>query len=409
MVSLKSIQAKIAWRASAPEILMVTNSFVWSIVTFTILGAIINSLSVPEIEKTILFFMCFLAVGVSAIFGAKFFPKARTCSLQAWFFVGAIATLLLTFITSNSMILNAVLVLFYGTSVGIGLPSCLSFFAESTNVEKRGFISGIIWSGVGFSVLFLAFLTTILTLWMTIFTLVIWRFCGGIGFIMLNRKKEEIAAKESPSYLEIFRKKEVLLYLLPWALFCFLNYAEGPVVESFFGQNYVFMQIMVWVIVGLVATIGGFIADVTGRKAVVISGFLMLGIEYATVSVLPNSEATMYFFSVLDGISWGLLSSIFLTTIWGDLGENYEKEKYYVVGGLTFFLPGFLSEIITHYVGSIPTTLAFSLASFFLFLAVLPLFYATETLPEVKIRERQLQGYLKKAEKVKEKSLLQNQ
>lgn len=152
MVLLKNIKSKIAWRASAPEILMVTNSFVWAIVTFTVLGAIINSLSAPEINKTILFFMCFLAVGVSAIFGAKFFPKARTYSLQAWFFVGTIATLLLTFIPINSMILNAVLILFYGTSVGVGLPSCLSYFAESTNVEKRGFISGIIWSGVGFSV-----------------------------------------------------------------------------------------------------------------------------------------------------------------------------------------------------------------------------------------------------------------
>ena len=408
MVSLKSIRTKIAWRESVAEILMVTNSFVWAIITFTVLGVIINILSIPEIEKTILFFMCFLGVGVSAIFGAKFFPKARTKSLQGWFFVGAIATLLLTFITSSNMTLNAVLILFYGSSVGLGLPSCLSYFAESTKIEKRGFISGIIWSGVGFSVLFLAFLTTILTLWMTILALVIWRFSGGIGFIMLN-KKEEIVALKSPSYLEILRKKEVLLYLFPWALFCLLNYSEAPVVESFFGQNYVFIQIMVWGIVGLVATIGGFIADITGRKAVVIAGFLMLGIEYAAVSLLTDPGATMYLFSVLDGISWGLLSSIFLTTIWGDLGENFEKEKYYVVGGLTFFLPGFLSEMIVHYVGSIPTTLAFSLASFFLFLAVLPLFYAAETLPEVKIREKQLQGYLKKAEKVKEKSCLQNQ
>ena len=401
MVSLKGIKSKIAWRASAPEILMVTNSFVWTIITFSILGKIINGLSVTEIEKTILFLMCYLAVGVSAIFGAKFFPRARTRSLQAWFFVGAIATFLLTFIPSNSMLVSAVLIFSYGASVGIGLPSCLSYFAESTAIEKRGFISGIIWSGVGFSVLLLAFLTVILTHWQTILTLVIWRISGGIGFILLNRKKEAIAKQEPPSYLEIFRKREVLFYLFPWAMFCLLNYAEAPIVASFFGPDYVFLQIIVWGIAGLVATIGGFIADITGRKAVVIAGFLMLGVEYAAVSVLTNSQVAMYFFAVFDGVSWGFLSSVFLTTVWGDLGENLEKEKYYVVGGLTFFLPGFLSEIIVHYIGIIPSTLAFSFASFFLFLAVLPLFYAPETLPEIKLRERQLQNYLKKAEIVK--------
>jgi len=405
---VKKIRAKIAWGAVAPEVIMVTNSFVWIIFTFSILGAIINNMGIHEIEKTILFLIFFMAVGVSAVFGAKFFPRARIRSLQAWFLTGAIATYLLTFVPNNSMIVAFVLISFYGASVGIGLPSCLSYFAESVNVEKRGFISGIIWSGVGFFILFFAFLTTILTQWATIVAIVIWRFSGGIAFILLNRKKEESTIRESPSYFEIFRKREVLLYLFPWALFCLLNYAEAPVVESFFGPDFVFFQIIVWSIVGFVATIGGFIADIKGRKAVVIAGFLMLGIEYAAVSILQNSEATMYFFSVLDGISWGLLSSVFLTTIWGDLGENHEKEKYYVVGGLTFFLPGFLSELIAYYVGVISTTLAFSLASFFLFLAVLPLVYAPETLPEIKIRERHIKTYLKKAQIVKEKHTLTN-
>jgi len=36
-------------------------------------------------------------------------------------------------------------------------------------------------------------------------------------------------------------------------------------------------------------------------------------------------------------------------------------------------------------------------------LAVIPLMYAPETLPEKKIRERELKGYIDKAKKVKEK------
>jgi hypothetical protein len=45
----------------------------------------------------------------------------------------------------------------------------------------------------------------------------------------------------------------------------------------------------------------------------------------------------------------------------------------------------------------------FSLAAFFLFLAVMPLMYAPETLPEKKIQERELRVYLEKAKKVKQK------
>jgi F0F1-type ATP synthase membrane subunit b/b' len=50
-----------------------------------------------------------------------------------------------------------------------------------------------------------------------------------------------------------------------------------------------------------------------------------------------------------------------------------------------------------------PLGTTFSLAAFFLFLAVVPLMYAPETLPEKKVRERELRDYLEKAKKTKEK------
>jgi hypothetical protein len=53
----------------------------------------------------------------------------------------------------------------------------------------------------------------------------------------------------------------------------------------------------------------------------------------------------------------------------------------------------------------IQPTAAFSIAGFFLFLAVLPLMYAPETLPERKIRLRQLRSYVEAAKKVREKYL----
>ena len=46
----------------------------------------------------------------------------------------------------------------------------------------------------------------------------------------------------------------------------------------------------------------------------------------------------------------------------------------------------------------------FSLAAFFLFIAVTPLLYAPETLPQKKIQERQLKIYTKEALKLKQKA-----
>ena len=103
--------------------------------------------------------------------------------------MGAMATLSLTAISSGSTLTNVALALFLGASVGIGLPSCLSYFADSAAIENRGFIGGIIWSIVGFTVLIIAFLTTIAGQWEIIAVLTIWRCLGGIGFIVLSRDR----------------------------------------------------------------------------------------------------------------------------------------------------------------------------------------------------------------------------
>jgi MFS family permease len=163
------------------------------------------------------------------------------------------------------------------------------------------------------------------------------------------------------------------------------------------------VQFIEFAFVGVFAIVGGTVADYTGRKRVVIAGFIMLGIEYAALSAFSSSSVALYLFLTLDGITWGFLFSVFFMALWGDLGENYEKEKYYALGGLPFILAAFLSVLIRPSASAISPTAAFSFASFFLFLAVIPLMYAPETLPEKHIKERELKSYIEKAQKEKEK------
>ncbi len=98
-----------------------------------------------------------------------------------------------------------------------------------------------------------------------------------------------------------------------------------------------------------------------------------------------------------------LFFSVLLTVIWGDLGEGYVREKYYALGGLPCLLSNFVSVVVEPYVSVISPTATFSFASFFLFLAVILLMYAPETLPEKAMKERELKGYIEKAKKVREK------
>jgi MFS family permease len=404
MIRIRALREKTAWRDTAPSILIVLNSFVWYILTYAVFSSIVNGLNLLETEKLGLFITYFVGIAIMAIIGSKLFTRARTKSLDIWLFMGVIATLLLTVISSDNILADALLVFFFGASVGIGLPSCLSYFADSTSVENRGLVGGIIWSTVGFTVLIFAFLMSPLGQLETIFALSVWRLSGGIGFLVLNRKHTNPVSQKSHSYLQLIRKREVLLYLFPWVMFSLINFAEAPILEEVFGTSFfAFVQLVESAFVGIVAIVGGIIADFAGRKRIVIAGFVMLGIEYAALSAFSNSQAALYLFLILDGITWGLLVSVFFTVIWGDLGENYAKEKYYTLGGLPYLLGNFVYILIKPYASGVPAVAAFSFASFFLFLAVIPLMYAPETLPEKTMKDRDLKSYTEKALKQAQK------
>jgi len=94
-----------------------------------------------------------------------------------------------------------------------------------------------------------------------------------------------------------------------------------------------------------------------------------------------------------------------LLIVWGDLSQHSSREKYYAIGVMPFFL----STIIQEYLISVPDLMnilpisAFSMAAFFLFMAVLPLLYAPETLPQKKMELRRLREFAEDAKKAREK------
>jgi MFS family permease len=399
----KSIRPKIPQRDLIVAFILVLNSIVWYTLTYDKFSSTVKGLQVSATEQLMLFVVYYIGAGCSAILGSIIFPRVRKTGFLMWVLAGAIMTMLLTTIASNNMMINILICLFLGVSIGIGLPSCLAYFADATTVENRGVYGGITWVAIGFGTLILVLFLDTLSMLVGLLALAIWRICGLVTFPFLMGEGSIKQARSVPSFRSILQRREVMLYLIPWIMFSLVNFTEAPMLDRLFGDFRNLVVFIEFALMGLFAIIGGLLADLVGRKRVIITGFVMLGIGYAALSIFSGMQVSWYLYTAFDGIAWGMFAAVFFMTIWGDLGEHYVKEKYYALGGLPFLLAGFLPIIIEPYAEAIEVVTAFSLASFFLFLAVIPLMYAPETLPEKKIKERELKDYIEKARKVKEK------
>jgi MFS family permease len=400
---MRILRLRIDWRDLLPALLIVLNSLVWYTLTYATFRSALSSLSLSSLENLALYGAYFIGIAVSAIFGAWIFPRSRDTCLLIWMLAGTVVTAILPIILTSGMPTNIVVSLLLGVSIGAGLPSCLAYFADVTRVENRGTYGGIIWGSVGFGILLLALLINAFELPVGFTALSVWRFSGFLGFLITKRKRKAETSRASATYDFILRRKDMLLYLVPWIMFSLVNFTEAPILEKLLGNVYATTIFIEFALTGVFGIVGGLLADLVGRKRVVITGFVVIGIGYAVLSFSSGFEASWYVYTALDGAAWGMFAAVFFMTLWGDIAESHEKEKYYVVGGLPYLLAGLLSVVIEPYAKTIGTVTAFSVASFFLFVAVLPLMYAPETLPEKGIRERELREYVEKAKKAKEK------
>ena len=140
--------------------------------------------------------------------------------------------------------------------------------------------------------------------------------------------------------------------------------------------------------------------DLKGRKVVIIIGLVMLGLGYAMLSLFPPSLFVQAFFIIADGIAFGIFTVAFIFVVWGDMSNGERGEKFYALGNITISIAVMFSIFFSPWLKMIDASSAFSLASFFIFLAIIPIFLAPELLPEKVIKEREIKKYIKEAKKV---------
>jgi hypothetical protein len=409
-------------RAAAINAILIVNSFVWYLYAFQYVRSFApNTTSIePQLFSSAQFMQImvvhFIVLFPAIIIGAYFNQKTTNSAkfLRLWMLIGVFLSItpLLTGVTYWGLIVFSAIV---AANFGFGLAASFGYFSATTPSNNRGKLGGAIFLAVGISVSLLSLLpfgeknflavSLILILWRT------------VGFLTLSYAKplEKLTtlSKDSPlkslSYRQILYNRTFLLYFAPWLIFMFVNSASFPINSVRFGSELVSNGGNIEVVLaGISAVIFGFFADSKGRKRLAVVGFAMLGLGYAILAFTSSDfNYGFWIYTFIDGITWGIFVTIFLFSIWGDISEGKNGSKIYAIGSMPYLLSSLIRILaggeLTSYAQSFkdPSSFAaiFSFFSFFLFIAVLPLVIAPETMSEQVIRNNDLKTYIEKAKK----------
>lgn len=381
-------------RNTVVSIIVVVNAFVWYYTVLILLQATVNNIWI--------WFVHFSAIILSALLGASLVKRIeRSRLLISWMILGTFSSIVLFGINNASLPVTGLFAILLGVSLGLGMPTCMSYYTDCVDIENRGRVSGIIilLSGIGIFAFGIAPIVDNLLLGGV---LAVWRLTSLIVFLSVKSFQTKKRKTSFSSYKDILNQQSFILYFVPWVMFSLVNYLGVPLHSNPNGSDFSLMLIQIG-FMGIFAVLGGFFLDSVGRKRIAIAGFVMLGLGTAVMG-LSSDLLSLYFNAAFDGIAWGFLLVLFILTLWSDLSYSSASDRYYALGVLPFFASRFLELTIGPYIlENIKGSALFSFTAFFLFLAVLPLVYAPETLPEKITQKRQLESYVDKAKKEAEK------
>jgi len=371
---------------------LILNSVTW----LFLLMHVINFIAPASISQ--FGWVFYLTVLIFVLIGPLIAEKINKIRfLFIWVLLGVISSLSYTVLPSFDKYGAITLLIFWGFSFGIGFPSCLSLIPSLTKIEERGRAGGTILFTTYAILPLLLILTRDLDIFSSSLMLAGWRSLG-FGAFLLHVDIGDATQLKPVSYRHIAQHKTFLLYLLPWLAFCLINYFEIQVFEQLLEME--LMTTLAFVIGCFSCVISGWLIDLKGRKRMLILALVMLGLGYVLLSFFPFIPLAQAFYMIVDGIAFGIITVTFMFVVWGDIADGERGEKFYAVGLSPFPIAIGLSTLISPWLVKLGASSAFSLASFFLFLAVIPIFFAPELLPEKVVKERELRKYMEEAKKV---------
>jgi MFS family permease len=287
--------------------------------------------------------------------------------------------------------------IFLGSSFGLGFPSDLSYLSDNTEVEERGKISGISLCLTFVTVMILMMVSTGIGLPIAqnvVILLVVQVISGGI--IILNNSWND-PSRISVSISRIMKSRTFLRYMIPWAMFSFVNGSVNFLWQMLDTYEVRPGAVMVQYLASIIFFfISGVVSDYYGRKTTIIVGFVLLGLSYFLVPSI-ETELIDYSMSIFSGAAWSFIMVPLLFSIAGDLGPKGGREPYYAISGLFWMVIEtgftFISSVVEL---TLDISIVSSILSLVMFLAVIPLLSIPETLPRSKISDRRISDYFER-------------
>lgn len=347
------------------------------------------------------------SVIISAILASLLFIYvSKKHFFVSWILLGIVSSLSSAFISEPTLVTKVAITVFMGSSLGIGMPMCLDYFTKLVPIEKRGKIGGITFLVIVISAVLFILIAPELDSTINAIVLTAWRGWGLVllPFVFKHEETFKGVVEKKKFYQGFPWNRTFFLYFVTWFMFALVSGFGANIVSasgSMYLKNYLeYLKLIEPPISGFSAVITGAFSDWIGRKRVITFGFASLGFAYAVLGLAPSAPVSWFLYYIIDGIATGILWVTFIVVLWGEISHN-GTEKSYAIGEVPYFLTAIVSSVLAPF--TIPIVSAFSVAALFLFVAVILLMYAPETLPEKKIRDRELKVYIEQATKIKEK------
>jgi MFS family permease len=396
-------------KTAALNIIMVATAFVWYLLAFDGLKELLIQANASANLTLLVIGINTGGIIIAGLIGTlvvnKF--KSRNHFLTVWLAIGVIVSLIPIVLKLTDITQIAFVSALFGLYFGFGMPTTMGYHSSYSKIENRARIGGFTFLIIGVSFA-LSSLFSLGSSWGIYLLLAAIKIVSLVLFKFVHIP-DEPQKKSKITYSNVLNNRSFILYFVPWLMFSLINFMTMPIQNKIYPSDASFAVLTALEngVIAVVAIISGFIADKMGRKRLTIIGFIMIGIGYAVIALFSNNlMLSSIIFTITDGTAWGIFYMLFLFTIWGDIGQLGYSDKFYFLGALPYVSSYFMRELFTQYLQNIDVTLIFSFASIFLFIAVLPLIYAPETLPEKLMKDRDLKSYIENAQK---KATKQNQ
>ena len=313
----------------------------------------------------------------------------------------------ITLIFFQGTLLCVISCIFLGLSLGLGLPSSMAFLSDSTTIEERGRVAGLTILEA-FVVAFLSLAILEILELGTISIIILVTIIRSISFLaLIVDKNEQISEKEKPRFT-INDYREFVFYLIPWIMFvvaasiasnvitAYTTYNSIPNFESY--ESVILIgNVFRYAFIAIFGFVSGIVIDRIGRKQSIIIGLIALGIGFGLLG-FEFSETTILLYFMASGIAWGSFLTVFLV-IPGDLSIFGSREMFYAFGTIGPLIILFSFSMIdtawlTDLIRNISASSVSQILSIILFVSIVPVIRAKETLSESKKRKRKMKKHI---------------